>query len=133
MSSSLRITIEKKSLPTNEICISSKRRWTTPSCYEPDYQTAVTLTEEEVYENAENIQKQASELHARLKKFNDDFFTKIGTDLGRAIKSYNDGVRSWESRLMPSVRKIEEMGIADSTRKIEAPKEKQEIPIDKDS
>ena len=54
-------------------------------------------------------------------------------DLGRAIKSYNDGVRSWESRLMPSVRKIEEMGIADSTRKIEAPKEKQEIPIDKDS
>ena len=32
---------------------------------------------------------------------------------------------------MPSVRKIEEMGIADSTRKIETPKEKQELPIDK--
>ena len=30
-------------------------------------------------------------------------------------------------------KKIEEMGIADSTRKIEAPKEKQELPIDKDS
>ena len=44
-----RITIEKNHLPTNEICISSKRRWTTPSCYEADYQTAVTLTEEEVY------------------------------------------------------------------------------------
>ncbi len=93
----------------------------------------LTWQQQEVYENAENIKQQASEVHARLKKFNDDFFTKIGTDLGRAIKSYNDGVRSWESRLMPSVRKIEEMGIADSTRKIEAPKEKQEIPIDKDS
>ncbi len=93
----------------------------------------LTWQQQEVYENAENIKQQASEVHSRLKKFNDDFFSKIGTDLGRAIKSYNDGVRSWESRLMPSVRKIEEMGIADSTRKIEAPKEKQEIPIDKDS
>ena len=92
----------------------------------------LTWQQQEVYENAENIKQQASEGHARLKKFNDDFFSKIGTDLGRAIKSYNDGVRSWESRLMPSVRKIEEMGIADSTRKIEAPEEKQEIPIEKD-
>ena len=91
----------------------------------------LTWQQQEVYENAENIKQQASEVHARLKKFNDDFFSKIGTDLGRAIKSYNDGVRSWESRLMPSVRKIEEMGIADSTRKIEAPEEKQELPIDK--
>ena len=92
----------------------------------------LTWQQQEVYENAENIKQQASEVHARLKKFNDDFFSKIGTDLGRAIKSYNDGVRSWESRLMPSVRKIEEMGIADSTRKIEAPEEKQEIPVEKD-
>ncbi len=92
----------------------------------------LTWQQQEVYENAENIKQQASEVHARLKKFNDDFSSKIGTDLGRAIKSYNDGVRSWESRLMPSVRKIEEMGIADSTRKIEAPEEKQEIPIEKD-
>ena len=92
----------------------------------------LTWQQQEVYENAENIKQQASEVHARLKKFNDDFFTKIGTDLGRAIKSYNDGVRSWESRLMPSVRKSEEMGIADSTRKISTPKEKQEIPIEKD-
>jgi DNA recombination protein RmuC len=92
----------------------------------------LTWQQQEVYENAENIKQQASEVHSRLKKFNDDFFSKIGTDLGRAIKSYNDGVRSWESRLMPSVRKIEEMGIADSTRKIKAPEEKQELPIDKD-
>ena len=43
------------------------------------------------FRNAENIKQQASEVHARLKKFNDDFFSKIGTDLGRAIKSYNNG------------------------------------------
>ena len=92
----------------------------------------LTWQQQEVYENAENIKQQALEVHARLKKFNDDFFSKIGTDLGRAIKAYNDGVRSWESRLMPSLRKIEEMGIADKTRKIEAPQELDETPIEKD-
>tara|TARA_B100001741_G_C16209963_1_gene439827 strand:- start:246 stop:641 length:396 start_codon:yes stop_codon:yes gene_type:complete len=81
----------------------------------------LTWQQQEVYENAENIKQQASEVHTRLKKFNDDFFSKIGTDLGRAIKAYNDGVRSWDSRLMPSVRKIESMGIADKTRKISPP------------
>ena len=61
-------------------------------------------------------------MHTRLKKFYDDFFKKIGTDLGRAVKAYSNGVRSWESRVMPSIRKIEDMGIADSTRKIESAK-----------
>jgi hypothetical protein len=62
-----RITIEKKSLPTNEICISSKRRWTTPSCYEPDYQTAVTLTEEEVYENAARAVREVEQAEEELR------------------------------------------------------------------
>ena len=45
----------------------------------------LTWQQQEVYENAENIKQQASEVHARLKKFNDDFFTKIGTDLGLSL------------------------------------------------
>lgn len=94
----------------------------------------LTWQQQEVYENAETIKQQASEVHIRLKKFNDDFFKKIGTDLGRAVKAYNEGVRSWESRLMPSVRKIEEMGIADSTRKIEKTTIIEEkSPIDKNN
>ena len=80
----------------------------------------LTWQQQEVYENAEEIKTQALEMHTRLKKFYDDFFKKIGTDLSRAVKAYSSGVRSWESRVMPSIRKIEEMGIADSTRKIES-------------
>jgi len=80
----------------------------------------LTWQQQEVYENAEEIKTQALEMHTRLKKFYDDFFKKIGTDLNRAVKAYSSGVRSWESRVMPSIRKIEEMGIADSTRKIES-------------
>ena len=89
----------------------------------------LTWQQQEVYEHAEHIKQQASEVHSRLKKFNDTFLSKIGTDLGRAMKAYNDGVRSWESRLMPSVRKIEDMGIADSTRKIKSPKPIEEDPL----
>jgi DNA recombination protein RmuC len=89
----------------------------------------LTWQQQEVYENAEHIKQQASEVHTRLKKFNDTFLSKIGTDLGRAMKAYNDGVRSWESRLMPSVRKIEDMGIADATRKIKSPKLIEEDPL----
>ena len=62
-----RITIEKNHLPTNEICISSKRRWTTPSCYEADYQTAVTLTEEEVYENAARAVREVEQAEEELR------------------------------------------------------------------
>ena len=86
----------------------------------------LTWQQQEVYENAEEIKTQALEMHTRLKKFYDDFFKKIGTDLTRAVKAYSSGVRSWESRVMPSIRKIEEMGIADSTRKIESTKEIEE-------
>ena len=69
----------------------------------------LTWQQQEVYENAEEIKTQALEMHTRLKKFYDDFFKKIGTDLSRAVKAYSSGVRSWESRVMPSIRKIEEM------------------------
>ena len=86
----------------------------------------LTWQQQEVYENAEEIKTQALEMHTRLKKFYDDFFKKIGTDLSRAVKAYSSGVRSWESRVMPSIRKIEEMGIADSTRRIESTKEIEE-------
>ena len=70
----------------------------------------LTWQQQEVYENAEEIKTQALEMHTRLKKFYDEFFKKIGTDLSRAVKAYSSGVRSWESRVMPSIRKIEEMG-----------------------
>ncbi len=89
----------------------------------------LTWQQQEVYENAEEIKIQALEMHTRLKKFYDDFFKKIGTDLSRATKAYSDGVRSWDSRLMPSIRKIEEMGIADKTRKIESAKIIEDDPI----
>ena len=34
------------------------------------------------------------------------------------MKSYNEGVASWNTRLIPKIRQIEDMGIADPTREI---------------
>jgi len=88
----------------------------------------LTWQQKKLYENAEDIQKQALEIHKRLKTFH-GYFSKIGKDLNNAVKAFNDGVKSWESRLNPAFRKIEDMGIADSTRKIESPEIIEEEPV----
>ena len=77
----------------------------------------LTWNQQKVYENAEDIKKQAIELHNRLGKFS-GFFNGIGDKLGSAMKSYNEGVASWNTRLIPKIRQIEDMGIADPTREI---------------
>jgi len=74
--------------------------------------------QKKLHENAENIQKQAEMIHSRLKTFH-SHFSKIGTQLKSAVKAFNSGVKSWDARLMPSIRKIEEMGISDQGRELE--------------
>ena len=70
----------------------------------------LTWQQKKLYENAEIIQKQAIEIHKRLIKFQ-GIFAKIGTNLNKASKAFNEGTRSWNSRLTPAFRKIEEMGV----------------------
>ena len=69
-------------------------------------------------ENAEKIQKQNQEIHKRLKVFH-NHFDGIGKSLTRAMKAFNSSAKSWDHRLIPAFRKIEEMGIADTDRQIE--------------
>ena len=94
----------------------------------------LTWQQQKTYENAEDIKEQAVEIHTRLKKFH-SFFNKIGVELNRATSAFNDGVGSWERRLEPALRKIEEMGIADSSRQIEKTKvieERASVPEEND-
>lgn len=79
----------------------------------------LTWQQKRLYENAEDIQKQTKEIHKRAKKFQ-EYFSKIGKSLTMATKDFNRGVSSWESRLTPAFRKLEEMGIAeDLARKMQ--------------
>tara|TARA_B100001750_G_C15418571_1_gene551704 strand:- start:121 stop:1197 length:1077 start_codon:yes stop_codon:yes gene_type:complete len=73
--------------------------------------------QKKLYENVEEMHKQTIVIHDRLKKFH-THFSGIGKALTNASKTFNNSVRSWESRLKPAIRKLEEMGIADPSREI---------------
>ncbi len=66
--------------------------------------------EQHVIENAELIRRTAGELCERLEVWQ-TYYAEMGAGLGRALEAYNRSVASWESRLVPSLRRIREMGV----------------------
>ncbi|AAP05520.1 DNA recombination protein RmuC [Chlamydia caviae] len=75
----------------------------------------------------ENLQKQiqeigqlGKELHHRLHVvFN--HFHKVGKNLNNAVQSYNDMSSSLQRRILPTLRKFEDLEVASSVHKIEDP------------
>lgn len=65
--------------------------------------------QEKMAESAKRISEQGRVLHDRLATLV-DHWTKLGGALGRANEHYNAAVASFEARVLPSVRKLEEMG-----------------------
>lgn len=66
--------------------------------------------EERLAEDAQQIQKDASELYNRLMTAL-SHFNKLGKSLESASKNYNSMAASIESRLLPAARKMKEMGV----------------------
>jgi DNA recombination protein RmuC len=67
--------------------------------------------QERMVAEAAEIADAASTLHARFGKFITDFDT-VGRRLESATKSYNSAVGSMEGRLLPQLRKVEDLGVA---------------------
>jgi DNA recombination protein RmuC len=67
--------------------------------------------QQQVIENAELIRQTASDVYERLLTWQ-GYYADMGGALERAVHSYNRSVASWESRLVPSMRRIREMGAA---------------------
>jgi DNA recombination protein RmuC len=61
-------------------------------------------------ENAQKIIASAHELYERVVVWV-DHFGKVGDRLQSAVKSYNDSVGSMESRVLPSVRRMQDLGL----------------------
>lgn len=78
---------------------------------------AMGWNQEKLAENAQRISEEGKELFDRFTTFS-EHFEKVGGGLDRAIKSFNAAVRSMESRVMPSVRRLKELG---ATRSPDAP------------
>jgi DNA recombination protein RmuC len=75
--------------------------------------------QELIAESAREIAESARELHGRLGRFVEPF-AKVGRQLDSAVSAYNEAIGSFEHRVMPQVRKIEQAGAA-SERKVLAP------------
>jgi DNA recombination protein RmuC len=75
--------------------------------------------QEQIAEQAQEIASAARELHSRTGSFL-EHFAKAGRQLSSATKSFDDAVGSLESRIMPQLRRIEEMGAA-SGKELEEP------------
>ncbi len=66
--------------------------------------------QERMVERATEIAEAAETLHTRFGKFITDF-DAVGARLTSATKAYNSAVGSMEARLLPQLRKTEDMGI----------------------
>jgi DNA recombination protein RmuC len=75
--------------------------------------------EERIAESARDIAESARELHRRLGRFVEPL-AKVGRQLDSAIGAYNEAVGSFDTRVVPQVRRIEEAGAA-SDREVKAP------------
>jgi DNA recombination protein RmuC len=75
--------------------------------------------EERIAESARDIAESARELHRRLGRFVEPL-AKAGRQLDSAVAAYNEAVGSFDARVVPQVRRIEEAGAA-SDRAVASP------------
>ena len=85
--------------------------------------------QKKLYDNAAQIQEQTKVIHERIKVFH-GHVSKIGAGLKSAVKAFNKSASSWDTRLMPAFKTIEEMGIADKKRELKELDMIQEAPLD---
>ncbi len=77
--------------------------------------------QEQLAENAEEIRRTAAELYGRVQLVY-DHYADTGRQLERTVEAYNRSVGSWDSRLVPALRKMRELGVA-SGEEPEAPEQ----------
>jgi DNA recombination protein RmuC len=75
--------------------------------------------QELIAQSAREIADAARELHRRLGRFSEPL-AKVGRQLDSAVGAYNEAVGSFDHRVVPQVRRIEQLG-ASSEREVLAP------------
>jgi DNA recombination protein RmuC len=74
---------------------------------------AMSWQQHNITENALKIMDAASDFYERVNTFA-SHLDKVGGGLKTALKSYNDAIGSWEGRIMPAGRKLEQLKETDS-------------------
>src|ERR1700681_2049864 len=65
--------------------------------------------QERLAQNAGELRRIASEFYDRVRSFA-EFYADSGRHLAKALEAYNRSVGSWESRLVPSLKRMRELG-----------------------
>jgi len=79
---------------------------------------AMVWKQDQLAKEAVEIGRAGAELYDRLAKITEDL-TRLGTNLGRAVGSYNDFTRSFDTRVLISARRLRDKGIEIGKREIE--------------
>ncbi|NLV18811.1 MAG: DNA recombination protein RmuC [Bacteroidetes bacterium] len=74
---------------------------------------AMSWQQHDMTENAVKIMNAASDLYGRVSVFA-DHFGRVGAGLKSALKGFNDAAGSWESRVLPAGRKLEQLRATDN-------------------
>ncbi len=82
--------------------------------------------QEQITKSAQEISNLGKELYERFVIVL-EHFSKTGQSLKKAVDSYNEGVRSMESRLIPSIRRFKDLGIS-SSKELLSPIEIDQLP-----
>ena len=80
----------------------------------------VAWQQESIQRNAQEIADEAGELYNRLAIYTDRI-TRMGKSLESTVKAYNDSVGSFQSRVLPQARRMEELGAVEESRRIGEP------------
>jgi DNA recombination protein RmuC len=75
-------------------------------------------------ENAEEIRRVASEMYDRVQSVH-EHYSATGRLLEKTVAAYNSSVGSWDSRLVPALRKMRELGVSNA----EEPEAPQQIDL----
>ncbi|MBX3014195.1 MAG: DNA recombination protein RmuC [Caldilineaceae bacterium] len=73
--------------------------------------------QQQITENAQQIAEQGRDLHQRLGNFV-AHLADLRTALERSMKGYNRLIGSFDSRILPTIRKLEEMGLGNNELKL---------------
>ncbi|TAJ19309.1 MAG: DNA recombination protein RmuC [Planctomycetota bacterium] len=87
---------------------------------------ALGWRERNVSESAAELLKHGKLLHERSAKVL-EYAARVGENLGRTVAAYNDFATSVDARLMPSLRRFEELG-AKSAKALEAAEQLERVP-----
>jgi DNA recombination protein RmuC len=74
---------------------------------------AMSWQQHSITENALGIMDAANDFYGRVNVFA-DHLEKVGGGLKTALKGYNDAIGSWESRVLPAGRKLEQLKATDN-------------------